>query len=346
MGAVSNIRQDFNHYIIEGDKKVKKLVSTPAAIKKLFQTTMKAVALLDLARLGEVVQHKMTDAMDGSIKLIGFYYTYKNLMFWINPFTKESIDREKLKSSLQIFFNTHFHIQMNEPDSKKIADEVIEKVMSKGEYQNRDQVLTELKIAIRFSTTLKEKMKNSSSFNTLLSDDDRMKYIDSTLKQIDTSLMITQVKRTTAEIIANLSFTIADFGDNLLTLSDWGVKSLSTLARSFGQRIPVYGSRIVKFGAKNLLGTIYSVGFIFILGNTTIQIRKKYNKLKYNTALSKNEKDELNKEIENLKLDRLTAGVDLIATLPMLLCTVNPGIALALGIIAKGTGFVCIFLRK
>ena len=84
------------------DDAVKKIAGNPAAVKKALQFTTKTFEAIDLYYGSQIHSSEIAHTMKGTIDIIVFYGTYKNLIFWLNQFSKESIDQETLRKSIYV----------------------------------------------------------------------------------------------------------------------------------------------------------------------------------------------------------------------------------------------------
>lgn len=316
MGLVSSISRTINHGLVEIDHTIKKIITEPSATKKVLQIADKIFAAYDLAYHKRIKDRKITEVIKGSISLIGFYSSYKNFMFWIHPFSKETLDSEALRKSLCDSL-CHFAKKGTDryKERKRIAENIFSEVVEGKAYYSKN----ELRDAIEKSL---EEHKISKNFAN--------------------SIIIQQKKRPLPQVFAKLCLTITDLADNLLTLKKWQVLDLSRLAASIGSQSKVFAF-VLKIGANVTLGIIASAGLAVLVGAAAYQVIQQT--VKY-TKAKEEEKEGIYKQLCQALLDFVSNGADLICTLSPLFFAINPPIFIALAIFAKGTGLIAILIRS
>ncbi len=318
MGLVDYISSYINYGTTKAAQYVHTIARNPSAAKKVFQVINKSFAVRDLTINGEILERGLTEAFKSTVEVIEFYGSFKNMMFWINPFSKATMDEtllwESLKTSLTISQD-----KKNKLTEEQLAKRIFEEVMNQEEYYGKGEVRQVIRASL-----------------------EREGYGPKSAQQLVSQVLIQQKSRPLSLLLPTACFTIADLGSNLLTLQEWKVLSLETAAARIGDQIKVFpvGTQIK---AKTFLGSVSSIGLILSLGSSLYQWRN----LQKKSVLIKDKKmqKQIDKEKRETKLDIIAAGVDLAATATPLLFTIHPLAAVSLAIVAKGTGLICILSR-
>lgn len=312
---LSSINQSINKSIVFVDEKIDTASRNPNAVKKILQLSNKIYSAIDLYREGIIKSRKINIAAQSTIDIIIFYSTYKNVLFWINPFSKNSMDQKVLKDSLEISLNGVTH---DKTQKKEIAERIFGAIMKSRSIYNTDDVVNIIG---------KELEKDVSKDKA---------------HEIAKNIVIQNKSRGLPSIIAKAFFTLGDFGENLVTLKKWEVWDFSIIAASLGSQ--TLGFKIItKASSAQILGSLYSIGSSITLGHSAYKAVRLSLKLKQSP---KEDKKAIKKEIRNALLDLANASADLAATASPLLFALNPPVITALAIIAKGTGVICIFARS
>lgn len=123
-----------NYLVTKFNQLAEKIAKNPSAVRRVLQITLKVFAGVDLKNTGEirdVKERDITSFMDGSIKLIDFYDFYRTIVYWINPFTKETLDEKALSTSLETILcdpiQNKRELDANKAKAKNVFDEVMKK---------------------------------------------------------------------------------------------------------------------------------------------------------------------------------------------------------------------------
>ena len=325
MELVNSIFSFLNYETKKVTQKAHQIATNPSAVKKTFQIVGKLFATVDLSYGNEVLKRPITEAMKGTTDSIEFYGSFKNIMFWINPFSKESLDQTILLDSLKSSLSASHTDPIEIKKQQKRAKGVFRDVMVEKDFNSKGEVLE----------SIRGSLENHG-------------YTSPKAQQIAERVFIQQKSRPALVVLSMVCFTVADLGSNLMTLKKWGILDLSKLAAQIGGQSRIF-LFVFKLGAETVLGTVASVALIFAASDASYRIyvnTRKYYYAKANPILAlPGEKEEAYKGLRNATLDLISSGVDLVSAATPLLFTLNPPVVVALAIIAKGTGLICILVR-
>lgn len=310
MGAIDKVSTTVNYPLLQVEKGLKSASKPYNAAKKFFQTCMKTAELLKQGN------SPIVHAMGGAVQIISFFSSTKDIMYWINPFSKEKIDQGALRKVIHKSL-----MDQNEFDVDEKVNKIMKRVMEQKQYHSKKQVMNVIKTYMRDELVINDKI----------------------VKKIAQGITVKKVSRPFVQKLANVFYTLGDVAESLLVLEKWNVLNVSKCAASIGRRFPVL-KFIATASAKQVLGVLFSAGFALTIGYSSYKLIKNAYQLKKCT--NDQERAVLKNERRNLVLDLVGASFDLAATLPALLTVVSPPIGLALGIVAKGIGFICVLAHK
>lgn len=319
MRFVDTVSGGVNYQVTTVDHVVKKITGRPSAVKKVLQLARKIFEAIDLSTSGQIHRRDITEAMKGTTDLIDFLGSYHNVMYWVNLFSKDSLDKETLEKSIHSSLCASHRNKKDLKEQNKIANEVFYEVMAQESYHSRGEVL----VAIQMSL-------------------ERHGYSADKAQQIAERVIIQQQPRSIVQMVFMACFTVADLGGNIMTLKKWHVLDLAPLAASIGSQSRVF-MFVVKLGVDTTLGTIASAGLVLVVGEATY--RSIQLAIKHYYAVETTEKEQAYQQLRLALLDLLAGTTDLVATAAPLLFALNPPVVVALAIVAKGTGIVCILIR-
>jgi hypothetical protein len=320
MRLVDSISRTVNYGMTSVDHAVKKIAGTPSAVKKVLQIAGKTFAAFDLYTTGETRKRDITQVMKGTTDLIEFYGSYKNLMYWVNLFSKESIDQQVLQESIDSSLSASHLDQTSEKMQKKLARDIFDEVMAKEAYHSKGEVIDAIKASLI-----------SHGYN------------QKKAKQVAARVIVKQKVDSPVKLFYMACFTVADLGGNILTLKKWNILDLSKLAATIGSQSRVF-MFVINLGADTVLGVIGSAGIAVALGEASYKAMIHASKL-YSTATTMKEKDEAYKELRNAFIDIAGGVTDLVATAAPLFFALNPPTLIALALVSKGTGLVCFLIK-
>jgi hypothetical protein len=324
-----NLIDHINYGVVIATQTTNKIAANPFAVKKVVSIVIKIFEAVDVRNGQGGQQRLITDAMKGTIDQIEFYGTFKNIIFWINPFTKATIDQQALQTSLELLLSNEFE----EKNVGKSARLVFEGVMAQESYYSKDEVRERIKLS------LNEKIKMDSE----------------KVEKIVNQVIIKQQSRPIIQILTMASFTVAESLSNLMTLKRWGILDLSQIAAQIGGQSKVF-LFVVNLGAATVLRGFVIAGQTLSVGQASYRIitnRMEYYRLKKVDQSDLEEKSESieekkeksYKELRNSVLDLLSSGTELTAIVIPLVFAVNPPVLIALAIVTKSTGLFCILAR-
>jgi hypothetical protein len=317
MNVVDSLSSSVNHGTTKIAQKVHQTARDPSAGKKFLQIVINIFKARDLYT-GEGIQKRpMIEAMKGTTDLIEFYGTFKNIMFWINPFSKESLDGKVLQSSIEKELFTPSSHPMSE-EQKGVVQSIYEDVMEHPEYYSKGEVRKVIVASL-------------VSHNCATAEQ---------AQSIANRIIVKQKSRSVIQLLSTACFTMADLGSNIMTLKEWNILNLShatAVAAQIGTQSPVF-LFVFNLGVKTAVGTMASAGLFLNTG-----------KASYLTIVSgiKSYRGEANaqQEFRNALLDLFSSGTDLAATAVPLIFSLNPLTVVGFALVAKTTGLICILAR-
>ena len=349
MGAVTGVTDIVNYSLVKIDHSVKKIAQDLGAVRKVLQFATSLFAAIDLAKTGEIQKHEITQVMKGAGDLIKLYGCYKNLMYWIRPFSKETLDQEALKQSIELIFVDSLNfsesqeVQGNQKSNAKAKVGTQNKKTGKPikKMEKANEKAEEL-----FKEIMKETFYSKGKVLKIIQDKLQTKKYGSYNKEkaIEVSRLITikQKERSPIELFYKACLTVADVGDNLLTLQKWKMLDVSALAASIGGQSRVFVF-LKEVGVSKILGPIAIAGLVVSYGNTTVKI---FILAKTYYSLSPGEDKKLiQKKLSAELISFISTTTDFAATIVPFVFIVNPPTVVALALISKGVGLVC-FLAK
>lgn len=316
MSGTISISSTVNYSTIMASQTLTQIATQPSAVEKALHIATKIFAAMDFYRLGAIQDRKVTDAMQGFIELIEFYNSFRDIMFWVNPFSKETLDDEVLLKSLTSEMCAQ-NGKLKKP--KTIATKVFQEVMNERAFYSADEVR-----AAVISQLVHEK------------------YDPQAAKSIADHLIIKQKGRPISLVFSMVGFTSIDLMSNILTLKKWGLIDLSHLAAQIGKQSRVFAF-VIEFSVETVIGTIASAALVVPFGEAC------YGTITqgYTLYVSRDPKikQAAKKEFRSALLDLVSNGTDLAEAAAPLFFTLNPPVQLALALVAKSTGLICIIIK-
>jgi hypothetical protein len=304
------------------------MIANPTLNKRILQLFVRSVAAYDLStgqahEMGGVVR-----GMKSAIVLLEFYATYRNFIFWIHPFSKETIDRDKLVQTLMASLTTHTTSNVG-LDYGKVAQKVVDQLMKEQCYSSRGEVLTALR-------------------GILGGYQYEPKQIDNIMRDV----VVQQKARSKRLLLMMACFTLADLGGNWATLRQRGAfdaHAFSTFlkfASLLGNRVPILQKFMVMAMNRaigQVIGTLASIGLSLALVEASYRLVDTYTKSQL--AQSEQEGGKTQQEFKTACYDVLSTAIDLFCVAIPLLWKVSPGTGAFLGVVSKGTGSICLLLK-
>lgn len=323
MVAIHKVSSVGNYTVANATHTIETVVKNPSALKKAFQIAIKVFAFCDLQTLGKLQDRHVTEAMKGSIEFLEFYGSFQNIMFFINPFSKGTLDKEALRDSLiatmcapipqaQVVVR-----QANEVIARAVVDEV----MTESAFYSSEEV----------RATLIKKLVDPKHGRTA---QDAQAIADRcTIKQKDRPLTL---------LFSKACFTTVDLVGNVITLKKWGLVDLPAIAAQIGGQSRVF-LFVAEVGVGQVLGVIASAALIVTFSAATH--RAVCHAIDRYYAATPQDKEKAYQELRAALFDMLSSGADLVNTASPLVFALNPPVIIALAIFAKGTGLICILLK-
>jgi len=302
-------------------------MKTPDAVKKVFNILEKSIDLWSLNG-GHQSHKEVSRSLSGTIGFIGFYSTFKNIIFWVDPFNNQSLDKKTLAITLKKELNKQ-NLMNDLPDADQ--DEIVQKVMtrvlrSKEHYSQKD-------VKKSLHDVLLKRVKKHANLDADYS---------SEIEQVVNNVIIKKRSCRSVDYLTATFFTVSDFGTNLITLNKWNVINYANFANKVGQQSKIF-SAVVSVGITNIVGGFAAVGLTLTISVGIYDSIKAYQKWK-NDSLDPAEclqgrkdliKNIIKVAISALELTGIVGAVALpgVGTVPFL----------AIAITAKSIGLVQFF---
>lgn len=322
MVGIKAIRSTANYTAEQAEKTTLKILPPPTT-KKTIQVATNIFKLRDFIIFGALQDRQIFEVLKGGIDLIEIGATVKNIFFWVNPFTKKTLDDAALKESLKF---TLCDTEKNEKKCQKLeetANQIFDTVMSKETFYSQDEV----------REAIKQKLIE-------------LEYKPDAAERIANRVTVQQKARPITLLFTSACFTFLDFSNNVMALKKWNIIDLSKTAFEIGSKSRVF-TFVVELGPQVVFGTVASAALIVTFGEAAVRM---FNALKaYNEVNGKEpggkEAAEAWQLVRSAILDMLSSGTDLLSTAVPLLFSVNPPLVAAFALVAKGTGLIIIFIK-
>ncbi len=315
MKLVDSISSSINCGTTAVIQAVHKVATNPSAVKKVLQIAGKAIAGYDIYS-GVTHLPELAKNLKGTADFIDFYGSFKDIVYWINPFSKETLDQDELRNSLLLSV-------ADSGDTKEkqeaLVNSVFQEVMAQKAYHGKAEVLEKLKASLI-----------TNGFEAAKVD------------EVATKIIVTQKSRPLIQHMIAVCFTVADLGGNLLVLQKHNLVDLAKYGAKLGTQFPIL-MFVIKQGSDTVLGIVVSTGLSLSVGYALYRAVKNYHDM--HNAADPEVKEKAYKELRGAILDMISSGADLINAATPLLFTLNPPVVIGLAIFAKGTGIVCILVR-
>ncbi len=320
MHFLDNSIRSINYTTTLISQTVNRVIYDHLAVKKALQVSSKIMEIYDWYKSKDYYEISIKN-LEGTIDLINFYITFRNIIYWIHPFSKESFDQQVFLGSIKnLLDNLNLNINIDEKNKINQVDQIFNEVIRQEAYYSKGEVRHTLK-------------------NSLIIHGFTPQVAEEIVKQV----IIKQKKEPLIKSLIMVCYTLKDLGNNLITLKKWELFDLAKDVGCIGRK-----SRLITFlihlGFNKVLGTIDCVGLILVLGEAGHRFVTAYcNRYE---ADRREEKERNVKQLKTAFYEILTSSVDLIYTaVPLLVPLRNPTI-IFLAIFAKGTGLVCLLLKN
>ena len=316
MKLIDSISSSINYGTTAVIQTVHKIATNPSAVKKVLQVAGKAIAGYDLYT-GAAHLPDLAKNIKGTTDFIDFYGSFKDVVYWVNPFSKETIDQGKLEESILIAVIDHGGDV--EEELRATAKTIFQEVMAQKAFNGKAEVLDTLKAS-------------------LIRHGWEVANIDEVAKKV----IVKQKSRPLIQHVIAVCFTVADVGGNLLVLQKHGIVDLAKQAAKLGTQFPIL-MFVMKQGSDTVLGVVISTGLTLSVGYALYRAIHNYQDMR--DAANPEAKEKAYKELRGAIIDMISSGADLINAATPLLFTLNPPVVIGLAIFAKTTGVICILVR-
>ncbi len=326
--TIDSVKGCINYGLISVNNVVTNVVTNPSAIKKVLQIIDKSTEAIEFCKTRTIgTSTDFSKAVQGTIKLINFYGTYKNLIYWANPFSKQTLDQDELRKSLQESVEFVLNQNISKSETETIVDSVFKAVMNKDGYYNKTQVRKALKASLQTHQ---------------IDVDERVKKVK--IKAIISKIRIQQKSRSWIQHLCMACSTIEGLNGNIQTLQKWGIVDLALYVAKIGKQSPVF-LFIIKLGADKIFSVVACIGLAVSLSSATYKAIKSYQE-SGRVGITSEQKEKANKELREAMFDIASSGTDLICiAVPLLFPVYSIPAMIAMALIAKGTGLICILAR-
>ncbi len=317
MKIIDSINRSINYSIAQIDHHIKKTANSPSATKKAFQIVLNAMALMDLKTVGKIQNREITIILRGTVELINLYASYKDIIFWVYPFSKDTLDQKRLKKSLRQELQSETGKE-NHPKTKELVQKILSEAME-GNFYSREELLEKLTIALE---------KNGFSHEKA--------------EKIASHLILEQKSRSIAELFYNACFGIANLDGNIFSLKKWNLADLSAIAATLGKQSPIL-MFVLNLGADVSINSLVIGGYVVLVGEASAK-----TVIHAQTYFSTKDQFEREKAFHDLRLallDLASGTADLVAIAAPLAFTLNPTTVITLALISKGTGLFCFLVK-
>ncbi|CUI17571.1 hypothetical protein PNK_1967 [Candidatus Protochlamydia naegleriophila] len=313
VGILNTVRSTINYSLDASFQTASRIVSTPGSAKKVLDFADKIIAGCNYYS-GTSYCPELVRSMKGTTDLINLFNTAKNGMFWLNPFTKDSIDQAHFQKTL--IQSLPQDVKLAQPElANRLVNEVFKGPQA---YYCQADVFDALKQSL---------VGHGMS-------DEEAGYIVGRVE-------ITQKSRPILQLLSTSCFTLVGVVGNIRTLQKWGLLDGAKMAE-MGQQAASIGSQskvfttVMHFGVDQVLGVIATIGTSVSLVDAIIKSVKAKQTL--DDAESREQCEKAQAAMTKALWDLGTTGLDLMALAVPLFFAVSPPVAITLGIVSKGTG--------
>lgn len=336
--------------------KTTEIVNSPEKIKKtgsFVKSTIKALVYFDKDnRIPSEFQAKIPQLLNHlswTGDVLDFFESVKNGIYWINPINQKSL-KEKGGEFKVTLATVIFTTQIIDPTvGQAHVNAQVEKI-SANLFGNNRLYLTKGHLRHALEDQLR-----------------KLDYADKDIKIIIQATKIEQRERPVTETLIMMGFTGAGLGDNVLSLNKWGLIDLAKTASTIGTKVKTL-SFLRTVAIVPVLDTVF--GGIAGLSLTLVvchkakqlaevqsKIRSKESELRSSTIEDEGKLENLEAEKLKLVAERTKLIWSLVFASVQLTClsisvaafivgtTLNPSAVIILALVAKGTGFVSLFVK-
>jgi hypothetical protein len=225
MQLLNVVQSNFNYGVQQTTDLANKLVKDPSAVKKILQLTDKIFEGIEYYYSTTLLYPKFRETTKGTISLIDLFGNINNIVFWINPFTKEKIDRVVFEQTLSTAL-TDLPSTVNPTQQSK---EIVSNLLGRSEdYYSVQDVLEVLKESLIASG----KSEREAA-------------------QIVSQVKIQQKSRAVLQTFAMIFYTSASLIGTLISFKNWNVIELGKESAKVGE-----GSLLGSFVRRDDLGDV------------------------------------------------------------------------------------------
>lgn len=268
--------------------------------KKSLQISGKLFAAFDYYQFGEIQERDITLGIKRGTQGIGFYSLFKKGVFWINPFTKNTLDKKVFLESLLCSL-----AQSQGLENLSQINGLLVEVIETETFYNKEELKE-----ILIKHLLEKRIVTFENLESVIN-----------------GISIQQKKRPITVLFTKACMTVADVFQSAITLSEWGLINLSKLSAEIGNGSAIFGF-VLKLNAETLMGTFATAGLVVIFTEKTYRMIVEIAKIYQNEKPLHN--DDFFKIIKKLS----TTAAKIIEQTPVFTIVMKFSVELGVGIFA------------
>ena len=310
MNRVETFYSTLNHGLYSFSQKIQHIATHPSTVKKILQIGIKLFAAIDCYHGMPTQSRGVTEAMKNNVDLIDFYVSFKNILFWIEPFSNQSLDRQQLIDSLGVAFGENVSSQ----STIETATEIVNQSLAQRDHYGPQEVRKSIQEVLQ--------QKNIPQ-----------------AEQILEKLVISKKRCSFLQALQMVCLTIGSLGTNAKALHNWGVIGVP-------KQIAQAGIVVLEAKARfaNMLGVVGSVG----LGSNLIRVS--YRAFQIGSQSTKGDsflaKVRADVEYQAALMTVLDVTLDFTVTTLPLFFAFSPPTLVTMGLIVKGIGLTRVLIYE
>lgn len=326
MNIIGSLKAVVDYGVVSVSNVVNKIVTNPSAVKKTGQLVSVIIEGVNYRQGGDHLPDLVRN-IRGTNEIIDLYSTFKNVIFWMNPFETQKIDKQKFVETLAKGLSkgnqkSKLSSEKNNALKNKKALALFNKVMEKGSSVTNPQILSQI-----LEQTLIES-----------------KYHSTKAKEIAYKTTICLKSRTFLKILKGVCDSISGTGYNLITLEKWKLIDLNKIVKEIGTQFPKFTEIASRLSFRTFLGTVSCIGS-GLGGMEAVGAFFKARRIIYDVKQTPEAIQTAYRARTHALWDIATSGIDLISTtLPMVKVLSYPTL-MGLALVAKTAGLLSIIFK-
>lgn len=286
--------------------------------EKIFEACAYCFSSPQTTKITAIVKNGVFDAL-------GIHSLFQYTKYFRNAFSKETLDKEKLKLSISEVVNRLLKNELDPIKRKNIVitrtTTIFNQVMGDKKCKTEDEILNAIKTAMHHHYGSIEHITDA---------------------EFNNNIIIEKKKRSVLKVLSMACFTLCASGKLLSSLKKWNILDLGKEALKIGSQSSVF-MFILNTGTETILGVISSAGILLAIGDAAKQITT--HLICYRRSEIKEKKDEAYHRLIDSLFDLLTHVTNLAYALAPLAFALNPPVVIGLAIVAKATGIGVMLIR-